>query len=214
MAPGSAYRTAARIALLAGVLALGVCAWEVTAARDGAANAQATSAAAQTDAAVAQEITSLQLAELNNVIEPTATSQKQLLALSAHTRVLVRALAARMDTESPTAAARLRVEAGILDSEIGKLVAATAASNGQAVIDRNARVQQLASNMRTEVAGQQSLDAAAAHSDLQSLSSSRPVLIALLAAALALVAAAALTFGSRRASAHPARVARGGPTPS
>jgi NADH dehydrogenase/NADH:ubiquinone oxidoreductase subunit G len=222
LAPGSAHRTAARIALAAGVLALAVCAWEVTAARSGAADAQVAGTAAQNDAAVAQAITSLQLAELNNVIEPTATSQKQLVAQAARTRALVSALAARVDADSPPIAARLRIEAQVLDSEIRKLVAATASSNGQAVMDVNARVQQLASSMRTEVSRQQQVDAGAAHSNLQSLRSSRPVMAGLVVALLALAAAALLTFGPGRGSGRTSTVRRrgdqtaprGGPSPS
>jgi hypothetical protein len=191
---GSVYRTAARLALAVAVLAVALCAWEVLTARGGAADAQAAAAAAQNDAAVAQAITSLQLAELNDVIQPTATSQSQLVMLSRRTRVGVIALAARIEPSAPAAAARLRVEAQALDSQIHKLVAATAASNGQAVVDVNARVQQLASGMRTAVGSQEQLDAANARSNLQSLRSSRPVVVGLLFAVLALAAAVALTM--------------------
>ena len=204
---GSVYRTAARLALIAGALAVALCAWEVMSVRSGAADAQAAAAGAQSDAAVAQAITVLQLAELNNVIQPTATSQKQLLALSTRTRVWVLALAARVDTGAPAVAARLRVEAHLLDAQIHKLVAATAASDGQAVVDTNARVQRLASSMRSAVGRQQQLDTQAAHSNLQSLRSSRPVLIWLLIAVLALATAAALTLRLRWSDAARRRAA-------
>jgi len=202
---GSAYRTAARVALAVGLLALALSAWEVATARTGAAGAQAAASAAQDDAAVAQQITALQLAELNDVIQPTATSQKQLLSLGEQTRASVVALAARIDSVAPATAARLRIEAKLLDTELGKLVAATSASNGQAVVDGNARVQRLAASMRSEVEQQGQVDAREAHANLESLRSSQPIVIALLIAALALAAAAALTFWPRDPSAQQAR---------
>ena len=211
---GSTHLTAARIALAVAALALALCAWEVLSARSGATDAQAAAAAAQSDAAVAQAITTLQLAELNNVIEPTATSQKSLVALGVHTRAAVVALADRVDPGAPAVAARLRVEAQVLDSQIRKLVAATAASDGQTVIDVNVRVQLLASSMRATVSRQQQLDADATHSNLQSLRSSRPVLVGLVIAALALAVAAALFFRSGRRPGRPATWRRTGDHPA
>jgi hypothetical protein len=147
------------------------------------------------------------------VIQPTATSQSQLVSLSTRTRTWVVALAARIEPNAPVPAARLKVEAQALDSQIRKLVAATAASNGQAVVDVNARVQQLASGMRTEVSSQEQLDAANARSNLQSLRSSRPVVIGLLIAVLALAAAIGLTTRIGRDSGGSGAFGRAGRLP-
>ena len=201
---GSVYRTAARLALAAGLLAVALCAWEVLSVREGSADTQAAAAAAQNDAAIEQAITSLQLAELNNVIEPTATSQAHLVTLGKQTRAWVTALAVRIEPDAPAVAARLRVEVQLLDAQIRKLVAATAASNGQAVVDVNARVQQLASDMRSAVARQEQIDSVNARSNLQALRSSRPAVIGLVVAVLGLGAAAVLTLRLRRDSAKAA----------
>lgn len=211
---GSVSRTAARLALAVAVLAVALCAWEAISVRGGSSDAQAAAAAAQNDAAVGQAITSLQLAELNDVIEPTATSQKQLLALSTRTRAWVIALAARIDPVAPAVAARLRVEVQALDGQIRRLVGATAASNGQAVVDVNSRVQALASSLRTAVSRQEQLDAADARSNLQSLRSSRPVVIGLLVALLALAVAVGLTIRIRRDPGSSAAFGRGGDQPA
>ena len=211
---GSVYRTAARLALTAGVLAVALCAWEVVSVRSGAADAQAAATAAQSDAAVAQAITVAPAGGAEqrdpadgDLPEATACSQR------AHPGLGAGAGRARRHGRA-AAAARLRVEAQLLDAQIHKLVAATAASDGQVVVDSNAHVQRLASSMRSAVGRQQQLDTQAAHSNLQSLRSSRPVLIWLLIAVLALAAAALLTFGPGRGSGRTSTVRRRGDQPA
>ena len=108
------------------------------------------------------------------------------------------ALAARVDPAAPAVAARLRVEAQMLDSQIRKLVAATAASDGQAVVDSTPASSSWHRACASTVSRQEQLDADATHSNLQSLRSSRPVLAGLVIAGLALALAAALFYRSGR----------------